>query len=501
MELTKNQLQYYVDELPIGYYANTRLPIMVDEKAETSYFVPAKREIYISLSGVNQSISNIDGNDEDIAERSVRAHLYHELSHALLTPKELQITDIMNTFEDERIETLLRDYYMKVNFRENIKALCGYKGEKPTREQTFFYAVRFRVGRQEWLERIDKIISKYRDLNWSSGYAEGVYRYDRDVYQLYSDIMDDMDNNPISDEEWQNLLDECGCNQDGSAKVNGKCDGSQDTANGGNGEGESEGAQAIGETDSENVDEGETVECEGDSKDWGRGAFEKALENAVSALYDQQLYNAVEQILVSFKKRNSKGSSMNGYSGHINPRNCGREDYKFFDRKATVNGANPYGTMHLNLFIDDSGSFQTNAPKANQIINTMSALADKYKFFTVDFALCGDKVERVPREKAYINAMDGTFVQDGATEIVRSMQKKNTCVYNIVLYDGRAGHARTYKHPYIPFDLDNATLVLDNYCKTDAEKVQNAKVILVKDGEYCSQLTNNIIRVMQSAFR
>jgi hypothetical protein len=475
MTLTVTQLQSLINELPIGYYASTKVPVKVDETADTSYFVPATREIFISLVGVNKTIENASWETDEQAECTIRAHLYHELSHALLTPKCLHIDDITNIFEDERIETLLREYYMKVNFRENIKALCNYKGEKPTDDNAFFYAVRFGVGRAEWLAKIQAIITKYESLNWASK-RRITWNYYWEVHRLANEIQESLANKPMTDEEWQSILSACGCGLDGSATAN--IDGT--------GGAQGEGATV---TPSNATQKG---------KNWGRGAFEKALDNAVQTTFDKNFYQSVEQILMGFKKRNSKGAAMQGYSGYLNPRNCGREDYKFFDRRATVNGSNPYGTLHLNLFIDDSGSFESNALKANQIIATLSALADKYSFFTVDFALCGDAVERVPHSKAYITAEEGTYIQASAKDIVREMQKKGTCVYNIVLYDGNAGHDRGLSYTYEPFDYDNTTLILDTSCQRDASACKKAKVIITDD--YLHNLTTHILQVMQRAF-
>ena len=147
MKMTKDELQRYADELPIGYYAHTRLRVTIDENADTSYFMPTTREIFISLKGVNDSIGGTKMQDESTKERAVRAHLYHELSHAILTPREMRNTDMRNVFEDERIESLLRTYYHKVDFRVNVKALCGYNGAPPTNAwEKFYYAVRFRMA-------------------------------------------------------------------------------------------------------------------------------------------------------------------------------------------------------------------------------------------------------------------------------------------------------------------------------------------------------------------
>lgn len=498
MKLTVDELQKYADELPIGYYANTRIKISIDKNAPTSYFMPSTREIYISLNGVNDSLKNVKDSKHN-AEVAVRAHLYHELSHAILTPSLLNVTDTINVFEDERIETLLRNYYKKVNFRSNIIALCDYNGEKPTtNDEVFFYAVRFRATSKENNEKIDALIDKYKKLNWNSDWHNSNFdTYSTDIYNLYYELTKNTPQS-ITDEQWEEWKN----NSDLFNGMNGEGDVPQEyseSAQSGEGaNGESANAQGIrnsAEGEGEEYDEGEN------GHEAGRGLFEQAMEDAMNESIDFDFYKSVEQILIGFQKRNQRGgSAMQSYGGVFNPRNCARDDYRYFDRKTTVNGANPYGTVHLNLFIDNSGSFSSNAKQANKIIGSLCELERRYPFFTVDFAFCGDKVERVEKSKAYLQADEGTHIQSGAIEVVKSMQKKNTCVYNIVLYDGWASYPQNaFKHCYEPFDLQNTTLILDNSCAPYATKCENAKVII--SNRYLPTLTKNIIKTLQTAFR
>ena len=58
--------------------------------------------------------------------------LYHELSHVILTPRTIFVRrneeerDIINIFEDERIETLLQKFYIKVDFKDFVKQFNGW---------------------------------------------------------------------------------------------------------------------------------------------------------------------------------------------------------------------------------------------------------------------------------------------------------------------------------------------------------------------------------------
>lgn len=475
MRLTQNELQRYADELPIGYYANTRLSVKIDADADTSYFMPSTREIFISLKGVNDSIKGTARGTADTEERAVRAHLYHELSHAILTPKDMQNNEIRNVFEDERIETLLRSYYHKVNFRDNVKALCGYDGKAPTTDwEKYYFAVRFRVAPKDILNEIDRVIYEYSDLNWNSN--NSLWSYYRDIDYIYYLITQKQ----YSEQEWSQLVAQATLNAENCGEGDVPTEYADATAEEGNGQ--------------ENEGEGECGHSAGEGN-----PIADAFENAINNSYDFTLYNALETILQSFQKKNVSGSSIQAYSGRMNPRNCARNDYRYFDRQATVNSSNPYGTFHLNLFVDNSGSFSSNAAQANKIMATLCLLESRYNFFTVDFAFCGDSVEHKNHNELYLMADEGTAVDEGAFKVFKSMQKKNTVVYNLVLYDGDAYKHHSGKYVYEPFDTPNTTLILDTSCQNDAKVVKNAKVII--SNQYLSTLNKNIVKTLRQALR
>ena len=499
MTISKNELQQIADTLPIGYYAKARVSLEIDDKADTSYFMPSTRQIFVSLKGVNTSLAQIKKPTAEEAEKAVRAHLYHELSHAILTPPELPAMDHINVFEDERIETLLDDYYLKVNFKENIKALCGFDGRPPQDDfQKFFYACRFRIGKQEWLDEVDEIIKEYATLNWNSELSM-VYNYHRRINEFYKKIV----NSSTSDQEWQQMIEEAmqreqSANQSAPDIPDSYSQSKQNTnegeeAEGASANGQNQNGEGEGEEGEENQD---TAYAHGGGKS---DLIQKAMESAFSALRDDELYDALDFILQNFAKKNKGGSAMQTYSGVFNPRNCTRDDFRYFDRKATVNGQNSFGSLNLNLFIDNSGSFKPNAKKANQIIATLCELERKYPFFSVDFAFCGDEVVHVEKSKALLQANQGTSVQAEAVSIVKKMQKRNAYNYNIVLYDGWAD-CDDLKYPYEPWDMSNATLILDRGCKTSGgNKVKIAKVIYADN--YLEELNRHIILTLQRAFR
>lgn len=498
MELNKNELQNIADMLPIGYYAKARVSIEIDENADTSYFVPTNRKIFVSLKGVNSSLSGVSASTPDEAEKAVRAHLYHELSHAILTPNGMCNNDAINVFEDERIETLLDGFYHNVDFKANIKALCNFDPNHIPQSafEKFFYACRFRIGKQKWLDEIEQIIQKHKGLNWNSPYY---WDYLTDIDNLYQKIT----NEKVSKQDWQKMIDEAMQRMQGGSEENAdipdeytsmdKSD--EQTEADGEGEGKPK------PTDKDENGEGGNKK----SMDKGNGQSDEMselMESIFSNIRDENLYQALDDILQNFAKKNKGGSAMQTYSGVFNPRNCVRDDYRFFDRKSGLRGSNPFGSLHLNLFIDDSGSFDRNKDAANKIIATMIDLSKKYSFFSVDFALCGSNVVKVDHDHAVVTANSGTHVQTEAISIVKKMQKASTFNYNIVLYDGWASFNRgEMRHEFEPWDMSNTTFILDPSCERtgNAKRIQNGKVIISRN--YLDDLSKNILDTLSRAFR
>ena len=119
--------------LPVSYYLKTSIDVSLDEKADTSYFNPDDWKIVVSLNNIGDNASRSNPASSEDIEKIVRCLLYHEVSHAIMTPKDLMQQalsfarygeplnpKIANIIEDERIETILGHYYHGVDFKWNI---------------------------------------------------------------------------------------------------------------------------------------------------------------------------------------------------------------------------------------------------------------------------------------------------------------------------------------------------------------------------------------------
>lgn len=519
MELTFAKCESIVNTLPIGYYTGRRIGIEVSQTEQTSFYSPMDDKIVVSYPIIAMRMAQVKEGTCD-EEEAVRSMLYHEVSHAILTPMDafqqigVDNSLAINTFEDERIESVLRNYYHDVDFRKQLYDVHG--GKAPTArdaDSAFFNAVRFGLGTGRVQKEINRMLKEYVPINRNSKpYSDSprVYDYYRDICRLYNLIQD----------EWE-------ANPDAFNPSNGK---------GSNGEGEGKMKQidSIAQGDKEDgknqrSQEGEGNEGEGNEEKNNSAPYEnsprksllseeeirKMVGSAMTSHPDldtaeiaklAEFQKTVEMIIGNFNKKNKGGSGINTYSGVFNPRAVARQDYRFFERAMSTNGNNKYGTCHLNLIIDCSGSFSNNAPLTNGILQVLSEVERKNKNFTMDVGFINEefRLAKTVKDRRLV-ADGGNDVPDDMKEILMKLQKPQTCNYNIVLFDGdaicnRFGMRQENKCKlFSAFDMKQTTLITD----PDNEEYMNpkfssAKVIVTTD--YTNELIDHVIHALTIAF-
>ena len=190
MQLTKELLQHYINKVPIGYYVGRNVDVAIGDKDDT-YFDLVKGSIVISYPTIKDNARLIK-TDAD-AEKSVRHLIFHELSHALLTPRILHIDMVLNVFEDERIESILKNYYLDTDFKAFVKKLNGFKNQPPENEWDAWYQlVRYRRGPVYFLSRVHEIIDDYTHLDIAVSKIDtkirsSIRNYESEVNSLYEE--------------------------------------------------------------------------------------------------------------------------------------------------------------------------------------------------------------------------------------------------------------------------------------------------------------------------
>ena len=497
MDITFARCEQILDTLPIGYYTGRRIGVSLEDDIPTSYYCPADDTITISYPIIKEGMSKITETDD--IEGVVRSMMYHEVSHAILTPERMEVRnemkDAVNIFEDERIETLLRNYYHGVNFRKQVYDLNGGIHEPKDATGAFYNAVRFGIAPKKYLDRINNIISRHSSLNRNADYYQ-CSSYTYDVYDLYRDIAREYKMNPeaFSPEN----SDEGEDRGEYKQQQMGKATESEETN-----EGEQQKMAAIIRDSVHDVEH--TLEEIKDIITAGLDIKSRLNQGQVQDL--RNLEKTVETIISNFNKKNTGGSGINTYSGVFNPRAIARGDYRYFERSSNIQGNNKFGTCHLNLFVDCSGSFYRSEDLINGILEVLSAIERKNRNFTIDVIFCGmgAYICKTKHERR-IKCDGGNDLPSDMKQIFLAMQKQNTCNYNIVLFDGDAfsdyhgsNRKQHCQEVFGAFDYKQTTLI------TDSDNVEymgsgftNAKVVVTDC--YTEELIKHITKALTIAF-
>ena len=479
MDITFNEVDNIVRTLPIGLYAKRRVPCELDAEAETSYYNPAEDTIVISYPIIADSLMSVKESEEYTEETAVRSMVYHEVSHAILTPKDFmgryflneKERNALNIFEDERIETLLRNFYLDVDFKKQVYYINGGIKEPTNALEAFYNLVRFGIDFHDLLPRVREIINKYSNLSVIND--ENLYDYICDIRDLYESVEKYFESDkcnetpmPLPD------LMAMGIPSDNNPSFTVTMENLQ----------EDEEGEINREVTSPTPNIGDIIKT--------------------ANFRDKNIYDTLTAIINQFNFRNNSGNGINSYSGILSPRNFVRDDYRYFDKKIDTNGNNKFGTLHLNLMLDNSGSYYCNCDATNKIIQALIDIEKTNKNFTFDVYFVADYyVKAKNNTEKYIQAKGGNELRKELFDIVRDAQKPNTYNYNIVMYDGIAYCNNREAVNFGAYNRNNLTIISDTSNKSAIEKYcSNARKIYVDNG-YPEQISKIVVETLTKAFR
>ena len=504
MKISFKEMDEILRTLPIGYYAKKRIPTKLDH-AETSYFDVVEKTITVSYEGVNIALENVPAEDMEMA---VRSSLYHEVSHAILTNTSIftgdgrwyrrhTITNEFNIVEDERIETACKGVYLNTDFIKNRYLINGLVpfAKLPTPksvDEAFYNLVRFHEGTEKWLNKVDSLINSYIHLNITNDEWNWHWYY-QEVEDLYKEFCKEYNSDPQS---YQNNTIPSPYQQNGEGNPQ---NGEGSAKNGEKGEG-----MATDLVQGENGENGEHAEqCDKDGEPGGRsGGWGEMFENVYNTIAEQYTLDPktaqqLEMILSNFNKKNGGGSCITAYSGRLNPRQMIRDEYKIFERKSSIRGSNTYGSLHLNLFIDVSGSFYHNRDEVNKLLCALQNLEKRYPYFTFDLVKCGVGEVLAEKNKRLINPDGGNRLTENVVRLFRQLQKPQTQNCNIMLFDGDCCPDRGV---FNKIDNSNLTIIAETDNMRYLKTMDKAKVIY-ENNNYAEMLTDNVLKALARAFK
>lgn len=484
------EIENILKTLPVGYYIGRNVPLKLTNE-NGSYYVPMDDEAYISYPMLNNVMTKIESklNDENI-ERLTRTLTYHEISHAFITPKSLSMNNIVNVFEDERIESMCRNYYKGVDFKELLMLVNDWDGKtEPAHDTPFsvwYSLVRYHLGKPRFLIKVAALLKKYRKLHRFSNYWS-YYNYKDEIMALYREVeedflKDELEKQRKAEEEAKAADEEEQQNNNRGMSMNAGDD------------------NAAEESDEMNETEFNTV---GQSEVSPEELREKQLEEQLNEMSDEELQELFENItraankevkklfensqvyvnpgvqerlaniiLANKKVTKSNASAINAYSGVFDPRSVIRDDYKWFVQQNRQGNVKQFSKIKLNLFIDNSGSFCSNETIVNQLLFALKKLEQQEPNFTFDLITMNTKFVLKKKNERELHCDGGNDIPAYAEGIIKKVQDRQSMNYNIVLFDGDAlsdsTEGRSGKQ-FKRFNIPNTVMILEDSNREYAE--------------------------------
>ena len=489
MQLTYNEVNNIFKTLPIGYYFGRNLKCFLDE-TETSYFDPMNEEIHIGYLMIAKSIANI----EDNAENDVRALLYHELAHAMLTPKNMHMTHTRNTFEDERIESLLKDYFLNVDFKEFCVRFNSFNYEDPTNVDEFFYQiVRFRHGPKELVDKVHDIIIDFKYLSFSSPSWPDAYRYEDAIDNFWYEVKAYWDN-------FQTTANQLPAEKQSSSFEPNEGDEQDEQSSSFNPSTPAEQTSEMPNMSNDASNDSERLEEQMNSEKLDNPT--ETLSNIANTLVDKSMSDQIQTILTRVNvstKRN--GSAINSYSGRFDVRSVCRDDYKYFVQQNRLGNVKQFAKLHLNLFIDCSGSFSSSEETVNRLLFALRQFEKSNPNFSFDLVTCGIGQTHVDKHERRLKCGGCNFLTSEIFDQFKKLQLPQAFNFNVVLFDGYAFTGCHYDRKkeesnFAAFNSNNTVIISDTANQSEIEKhAPNAKKTFTND--YVDELCKNVMTALQ----
>lgn len=205
MNVEFKEVEHVIKTLPIGYYLTRGATVTLSADCKATFAHILNDEIVVSYPMIKMALAPLPETDPETLEKAIRCLLYHEVSHLFITPTEFSGGEKYNIMEDERMETLLRAYYLKVNFKWFAKLMNGgtdggderLEGRDALRN-TFYRLVRFRNYRwcpahqEERVKAVSDIIRNYAELGRNSA-SYICDRYEFAIDDLWREVERDLE--------------------------------------------------------------------------------------------------------------------------------------------------------------------------------------------------------------------------------------------------------------------------------------------------------------------
>lgn len=468
-------IKNYIQTLPINIYTkdSVEYTTRINEN-ESATFIDFK------TNEINIGIKTFDKLNE-VTEESVRSLFYHEVSHAILSdiniPNRIFLADInkeelrtvINIIEDERIETILKDYYHKVNFRKLIFQVASEDNSSAL--GTFFTALRLHKNKytQEALKRLNGLLK-----------ADVVTKDYIPLVKLYLEIR--KNNEDQENKQNKNQEEQQGDQQNNKLE-------------------NTEGQELSINLTKKQIEDIIKESLENNRKlanlranNQENDEINKFLDNKfnIDSLIQKIALKAKNKSMIECKKQRA-GYINTGVFDINSLINMKEAQYKLFKNNGGKDNSNQINI--INFFIDSSGSFEDNEDDVNSLLEKLEVLENKFSGFKFNLVTIRDNEEKIIDERRRIHCYGGTSISHNLKDIYKSLNNSvNT--YNILLIDGYTNVEGDLKY----FDNKNTYICVDdsnkehfnNFIKANVTLVSSCYSYVPKLKQFIAKSLNNI---------
>lgn len=477
-------IKNYIQTLPINIYTkdNIEYTTKINENENTTF-------IDFKTNAINIGLRTFD-NLNEVTEESVRSLFYHEVSHAILSdiniPNRIFLADInkeelhtvINIIEDERIETILKDYYHKVNFKKLIHQVASEDNSSAL--GTFFTALRLHKNKytQEALKRLNGLLK-----------ANVVAKDYMPLVKLYLEIRKNNENQDNKNQEGQqdNEENKSQAIQQGDQQNN-KSENTEEQ-------------EAPANLTKEQIEDIIKESLEKNRKLAGLRENNKENDEINKFLDNKFNIDSLIQKIALKAKNKSMIEGKKQRAGYINTgvfdinslTNMKESQYKLFKNNGGKDNSNQINT--INFFIDSSGSFEDNENDVNSLLEKLESLENKFSGFKFNLVTIRHNEEKLIKDKRKIHCYGGTSISHNLKDIYKSLNN-NTNNYNILLIDGYTDVEGDLKY----FDNKNTYICVDdsnrehfsNFIKANVTLVSSCYSYVPKLKQFIAKSLNNI---------
>ncbi len=473
MKVDERQVADILKTLPVGFYLGSRAEVVLDMDASTSFVSMQERNIHVAFRNVARALAGMPkGADVKAVECAIRAQLYHETAHLMLTPGSMYPLDHRNICEDARIETLLRNRFVDTDFDAALKTICGYDPatwRATDALQFLFGIVRFRNGPADLIAEFDGIVRKY-----AAAHVDGcALACDYDAFARKCFDRWNENPNPAPNPQREDANGGKGQENSGSesgstgnaenaeGKAHGENAGSDGAGNEKDADGENGSAGSAGTAEGEEgteSDENAEAEKAGAANASGNGGvvpkeltgrapelseeeFKKAGARLVAKMNknaDAELDAAVERLIYrATRRRSNKSAAQYGYAGTVDPFAVAcRQDFRWLTKRG--DGNKGFDRIHLRLWVDVSGSFARSIPNLNRLVSAVIRAERKMPdALAVSVIQMSDDVRKADRAKELQVEGSNWFHENaGVCKADADTRKPGWRTVNVCVWDG-----------------------------------------------------------------